>query len=270
MAGTNDNQNEHAGRRNGKPAARPAGVSSFHELLAEQKRHQEQKKLQAAEKKGAPASGKPPVAKKPQKNKPATKPAQPKVKKEQITIETPSGEIEDFKIPESFFQHMGDPRFRAQVEEYGESLLRTNQDFLPTANDISVSGPNEYQSALANWHSGAARYLPIRISWLAAVAQLAVEQSMKPKTECIYDANGRLKQKKVTSGKCDAGAIAVAQSLLEMEMKWAEKMKPAQNSRVVLEVPAGGDVRKHKILDLIRKKIGLQKMQAQESEQNAP
>lgn len=257
MADKNENQNEHAGRRNGKPRGRPAGVSAFHDLVAETIE-------KAAEKKAAQN----PTAKKPQKRKPLKKP-QKKIPKKDIKIETPSGNIEDFKIPASFFEHMGDPRFRAQVEEYGESLLRTNQDFLPTANDISVSGPNEYQSALANWHSGAARYLPIRISWLAAVAQLAVEQSMKPKTECIYDANGKLKQKKVTSGKCDAGAIAVAQSLLEMEMKWAEKMKPAQNSRVILEVPAGGDVRKHKILDLIRKKIGLQREQAAQSAENA-
>lgn len=256
MADKNENQNEHAGRRNGKPRGRPAGVSAFHDLVAETIE-------KAAEKKAAQN----PTAKKPQKRKPLKKP-QKKIPKKDIKIETPSGNIEDFKIPASFFEHMGDPRFRAQVEEYGESLLRTNQDFLPTANDISVSGPNEYQSALANWHSGAARYLPIRISWLAAVAQLAVEQSMKPKTECIYDANGKLKQKKVTSGKCDAGAIAVAQSLLEMEMKWAEKMKPAQNSRVILEVPAGGDVRKHKILDLIRKKIGLQREQAAQAIEN--
>lgn len=257
MAELNDNNNEHAGRRNGKPRGRPAGVSAFHDLVAETIE-------KAAEKKAAQN----PTAKKPQKRKPLKKP-QKKIPKKDIKIETPSGNIEDFKIPASFFEHMGDPRFRAQVEEYGESLLRTNQDFLPTANDISVSGPNDYQSALANWHSGAARYLPIRISWLAAVAQLAVEQSMKPKTECIYDANGKLKQKKVTSGKCDAGAIAVAQSLLEMEMKWAEKMKPAQNSRVILEVPAGGDVRKHKILDLIRKKIGLQREQAAQATENS-
>ncbi len=257
MAELNDNNNEHAGRRNGKPRSRPAGVSAFHDLVAETIE-------KAAEKKAAQN----PAAKKPQKRKPLKKP-QKKIPKKDIKIETPSGNIEDFKIPASFFEHMGDPRFRAQVEEYGESLLRTNQDFLPTANDISVSGPSEYQSALANWHSGAARYLPIRISWLAAVAQLAVEQSMKPKTECIYDANGKLKQKKVTSGKCDAGAIAVAQSLLEMEMKWAEKMKPAQNSRVILEVPAGGDVRKHKILDLIRKKIGLQREQAAQDTENS-
>lgn len=261
MADKNENQNDHAGRRNGKPRGRPAGVSAFHDLVAETIEKAEKR---ATEKKAAQD----PAAKKPQKRKPLKKP-QKKIPKEDIKIETPSGNIEDFKIPASFFEHMGDPRFRAQVEEYGESLLRTNQDFLPTANDISVSGPNEYQSALANWHSGAARYLPIRISWLAAVAQLAVEQSMKPKTECIYDANGNLKQRKVTSGKCDAGAIAVAQSLLEMEMKWAEKMKPAQNSRVILEVPAGGDVRKHKILDLIKKKIGLQREQAAQSAENA-
>lgn len=258
MADKIENQNDHAGRRNGKPRGRPAGVSAFHDLVVETIE-------KAAEKKASQALTQ--SAKKPQKRKPLKKP-QKKIPKKDIKIETPSGNIEDFKIPASFFEHMGDPRFRAQVEEYGESLLRTNQDFLPTANDISVSGPSEYQSALANWHSGAARYLPIRISWLAAVAQLAVEQSMKPKTECIYDANGKLKQKKVTSGKCDAGAIAVAQSLLEMEMKWAEKMKPAQNSRVILEVPAGGDVRKHKILDLIRKKIGLQKEQAAQSAEN--
>lgn len=263
MADKNENQNDHAGRRNGKPRGRPAGVSAFHDLVAETI---EKAEKQAAEKKAAQN----PTTKKPQKRKPLKKPVQKKIPKKDIKIETPSGNIEDFKIPASFFDHLGDPRFRAQAEEYGESLLRTNQDFLPTANDISVSGPNEYQSALANWHSGAARYLPVRISWLAAVAQLAVEQSMKPKTECIYDANGKLKQRKITSGKVDAGAIAVAQSLLEMEMKWAEKMKPAQNSRVILEVPAGGDVRKHKILDLIKKKIELQKMQAQESEQNVP
>jgi len=261
MAELNDNNNEHAGRRNGKPRGRPAGVSVFHDLVAETIEKAEKR---SAEKKAAQD----PPEKKPHKRKPLKKP-QKKIPKKDIKIETPSGNIEDFKIPASFFEHMGDPRFRAQVEEYGESLLRTNQDFLPTANDISVSGPNNYQSALANWHSGAARYLPIRISWLAAVAQLAVEQSMKPKTECIYDANGKLKQKKVTSGKCDAGAIAVAQSLLEMEMKWAEKMKPAQNSRVILEVPAGGDVRKHKILDLIRKKIGLQREQAAQATENS-
>jgi vacuolar-type H+-ATPase subunit F/Vma7 len=265
MADKNENQNDHAGRRNGKPRGRPAGVSAFHDLVAETIEKAEKR---AAEKRAAQAPTQ--SAKKPQKRKPLKKPAQKKVPKENIKIEAPSGIPEDFKIPVSFFEHMGDPRFRAQAEEYGEQLLRTNQDFLPTANDISLSGPNEYQSALANWHSGAARYLPVRISWLSAIAQLVVEQSIKPKIECTYDANGRLKTKKITSGKGDSGAIAVAQSLLEMEMKWAEKMKPAQNSRVILEVPAGGDVRKHKILDLIRKKIGLKKMQAQESEQNAP
>ena len=259
MAEPTNNNNNHAGRRNGKPRGRPAGVSAFHDLVAETV---EKAQLQAAEKKRAQAT------KKPQKKKPAKKPVKKKVPQKKIKVETPSGIPADFKIPANFFDHLGDPRFRAQAEEYGESLLRTNQDFLPTANDISVSGPNEYQSALANWHSGAARYLPVRISWLSAIAQLVVEQSIKPKIECTYDENGRLKTKKITSGKGDSGAIAVAQSLLEMEMKWAEKMKPAQNSRVILEVPAGGDVRKHKILDLIRKKIGLQKEQAEEDQQN--
>jgi hypothetical protein len=267
MAGTNDNQNEQTGRNNGKPAGRPVGVSGFHELLAEQKRQQEQKKLQAAGKKGRPASRKPPVEKPPVENKkPAKKEKAPQRK---VKIETPSGIPADFKIPANFFDHLGDPRFRAQAEEYGESLLRTNQDFLPTANDISVSGPDQYQSALANWHSGAARYLPVRISWLSAIAQLVVEQSIKPKIECTYDENGKLKTKKITSGKGDSGAIAVAQSLLEMEMKWAEKMKPAQNARVILDVPAGGDVRKHKILDLIKKRIELQREQAAESAENS-
>jgi hypothetical protein len=220
MSKTPDNNNANAGRQTGKSAGRPVRVSSV----------KKEEKPAAGKKRGRPP-------------------------KEKLKVETPSGSVEDFSIPASFFEHLGDPRFRAQVEEYGESLLRTNHDFLPTANDISVSGPNDYQSALANWHSGAARYLPVRISWLSAVAQLAVEQSMKPKTECVYDANGKLKQKKVTSGKCDAGAIAVAQSLLEMEMKWAEKMKPAQTDKLVLDVPAGGDVRKHKIVELMRRRL---------------
>ena len=267
MAELNDNNNEHAGRRNGKPRGRPAGVSAFHDLVAETVEKAQAEKLQAAGKKGAPVSIK--TARKPQKKKPAKKPAQKKVPKENIKIESPTGIPEDFKIPVTFFEHMGDPRFRAQAEEYGESLLRTNQDFLPTANDISAAGPNDYQSALANWHSGAAKYLPVRISWLSAVAQLIVEQSLKPKIECTYDASGKLKTKKITSGKGDSGAVAVAQSLLEMEIKWAEKMKPAQNSRVILEVPAGGDVRKHKILDLIKKKIGLQREQAAQATENA-
>ena len=54
-----------------------------------------------------------------------------------------------------------------------------------------------------------------------------------------------------------------------MVMEGAEKMKPAQNTRVVLEVPAGGDVRKHKILDLIRKKLELQKLDQQQVEDSS-
>jgi hypothetical protein len=134
-------------------------------------------------------------------------------------------------------------------------MLRTNADFLPTANDISLANPLDYQSALANWHSGVARYLPVRISWLAAVAQMIVERSIQPKVECTYGPNGQLKSKKITSGKGDSGALATMQSLLEMEMKWAEKMKPAQTDKLVLDVPAGGDVRKHKIVELMRRRL---------------
>ena len=260
MTGTNENQNEHAGRNNGKSVGRPAGVYGVqpqpqHENEPVTKFKPERKPEPQSAGKGG-ATKKKPAAKK----KPATKKKQKKPPKKTVSIETPLGIPQDFKVPADFFDHLGDPRFKSQMEEYGESLLRTNQDFLPTANDISIAGRDDYQSSLANWHSGAARYLPVRISWLSAVAQLMVERSIQAKVECTYGPDGKLKSKKVTSGKGDSGALAVAQSLLEMEMKWAEKMKPAQNTRVVLEVPAGGDVRKHKILDLIRKKLELQKL----------
>lgn len=229
MAKTPDNNNANAGRQTGKSAGRPVRVSSPDDVT----------KSQSAGKK---------------RSRPAKKPSQKKVPKQNVKVETPSG-IQDFAVPQNFFEHMGDPRFQNQLSECTDSMLRTNADFLPTANDMSLANPLDYQSALANWHSGVARYLPVRISWLAAVAQMMVERSIQPKVECTYDANGKLKTKKVTSGKGDSAALATMQSLLEMEMKWAEKMKPAQTDKLVLDVPAGGDVRKHKIVELIRRRL---------------
>jgi hypothetical protein len=229
MSKTPDNNNANAGRQTGKSAGRPVRVSSV-------------------KKEEKPAAGK-------KRSRPAKKPPQKKVPKQNVKVETPSGIPDDFAIPKSFFDHMGDPRFQDQLNEYTESMLRTNADFLPTANDISLANPLDYQSALANWHSGVARYLPVRISWLAAVAQMIVERSIQPKVECTYGPNGQLKSKKITSGKGDSGALATMQSLLEMEMKWAEKMKPAQTDKLVLDVPAGGDVRKHKIVELMRRRL---------------
>ena len=229
MAKPIDNNNANAGRQTGKSAGRPVSVLAGKEA-----------EKQTAGKKG---------------RKPAKKPPQKKVPKQNVKVETPAGIPDDFAVPKSFFDHMGDPRFQDQLNEYTESMLRTNADFLPTANDISLASPLDYQSALANWHSGVARYLPVRISWLAAVAQMIVERSIQPKVECVYGPNGQLKSKKVTSGKGDSAALATMQSLLEMEMKWAEKMKPAQTDKLVFDVPAGGDVRKHKIVELIRRKL---------------
>lgn len=216
MADTNKNQNEQTGRRKGKPAGRPAVVSVK------------------------------PQTEKKKRGRPKKKPAPDK---------QPLPDPQDFKIPADFHS-MEDPRISEQLERIAESLIQTNEDFIPFADEASRGDINNpANSPIANWYAGASRYLPLKLSYLAACANLGWIRSQQAKVECTYDASGRLKSRKITQSTGNPAYLTLAQSLLDAEMKWAEKMKPAQNTRVVLDVPAGGDVRKHKIVDLIRKRL---------------
>lgn len=237
MAEQNNNQNEQTGRNNGKPVGRPVGVSGSAGA---------KKKQTAGKKRGRP-----------RKSDSKPKPAPDK---------KPVPELQDFKIPADFHS-LEDPRIAEQLERIAESLIRTNEDFIPFADEASrgdINNPSN--SPIANWYAGASRYLPLKLSYLAACANLGWIRSQKAKVECTYDASGRLKSRKITQSTGNPAYLTLAQSLLDAEMKWAEKMKPAQNTRIVLDVPAGGDVRKHKIVDLIRKKIGLQKEQQEQAD----
>lgn len=248
MAGKNENQNEQTGRRNGKPAGRPVGVSGLPNASAE--------KTQTAGKKRGRSKG---ATKAKQKQKP--KPAPDK---------QPLPDLQDFKVPADFHS-LEDPRIAEQLERIAESLIRTNDDFIPFADEASrgdINNPST--SPIANWYAGASRYLPLKLSYLAACANLGWIRSQQAKVECTYDASGRLKSRKITQSTGNPAYLTLAQSLLDAEMKWAKEMKPAQNTRIVLDVPAGGDVRKHKIVDLIRKRLEMlqeEKQQAADSSQ---
>lgn len=269
MAEQNNNQNEQTGRNNGKPVGRPVGVSGFHDLLAAQKEQQKEKqkeKQTAGKKRGRPRKDQLEVAE-PTKPKGATKAKQKqKAKPKPAPDKKPVPELQDFKIPADFHS-LEDPRIAEQLERIAESLIRTNEDFIPFADEASrgdINNPSN--SPIANWYAGASRYLPLRLSYLAACANLGWIRSQQAKVECTYDASGRLKSRKITQSTGNPAYLTLAQSLLDAEMKWAEKMKPAQNTRIVLDVPAGGDVRKHKIVDLIRKKLELQKLDQQQQQ----
>jgi len=252
MTGINENQNEHAGRNNGKSVGRPAGVYG---VQKPQPQPQKKQQSQSAEKRGRGRPRKSESEKASSKVKYKNK----RKKKKPEPDKQPVPDISDFKVPADF-RSMEDPRITEQLERIAESLIRTNDEFIPFADEASRGNPESLStSPIASWYSGAARYLPLKLSYLAACANLGWIRSQQAKVECTYDASGRLKSRKITQSTGNPAYLALAQSLLDAEMKWAEKMKPAQNARVVLEVPAGGDVRKHKILDLIRKKLELQR-----------
>lgn len=240
MTELNQNNNHEAGRSNGKSVGRPAGVYGV----------QQQQSQTAGKKRGRPK-----VATK------AKAKAKQKQKKKPAPDKQPAPDLQDFRVPADFHS-LEDPRIAEQLERIAESLIRTNDEFIPFADEASRSNPDALStSPIASWYSGAARYLPLKLSYLAACANLGWIRSQQAKVECTYDASGRLKSRKITQSTGNPAYLTLAQSLLDAEMKWAEKMKPAQNTRVVLDVPAGGDVRKHKILDLIRKKLEIQKEQ---------
>lgn len=253
MAEKNQNNNHEAGRNNGKSVGRPAGVYGVEKIQPQQKQHPQP---QSAEKRGR---GRPRKSEA-EKAKSKTKYKNTKQKKKPAPDKQPTPDISDFKIPADFHS-LEDPRIAEQLERIAESLIRTNDEFIPFADEASRGNPDSLStSPIASWYSGAARYLPLKLSYLAACANLGWIRSQQAKVECTYDASGRLKSRKITQSTGNPAYLALAQSLLDAEMKWAEKMKPAQNTRVVLEVPAGGDVRKHRILDLIKKKLELQKL----------
>lgn len=266
MTGINENQNEHAGRNNGKSVGRPAGVYGVEKIQPQsQPQHetqpQQKQQSQSAEKRGRGRPRKSESEKASSKASSKVKYKNKSKKKKPEPDKQPVPDISDFKVPADF-RSMEDPRITEQLERIAESLIRTNDEFIPFADEASRGNPDSLStSPIASWYSGAARYLPLKLSYLAACANLGWIRSQQAKVECTYDASGRLKSRKITQSTGNPAYLALAQSLLDAEMKWAEKMKPAQNSRIVLEVPAGGDVRKHKILDLIRKKLELQKEQ---------
>jgi outer membrane biosynthesis protein TonB len=233
MSKTPDNNNANAGRQTGKSAGRPVRVSSV---------KQEEK----------PAAEKPSAGKKRGRPKGAEKAKQ---KQKPAPDKQPLPDLQDFKIPADFHS-MEDPRVAEQLERIAESLIQTNDDYIPFVDEASRGDINNPSlSPIANWYSGVSRYLPLKFSYLAACANLGWIRSQQAKVECTYDASGRLKSRKITQSTGNPAYLTLAQSLLEAEIKWAEKMKPAQTDKLVLDVPAGGDVRKHKIVELIRRRL---------------
>jgi hypothetical protein len=175
-------------------------------------------------------------------------------KKSQVTSERHAkleSIMSDFELPPSL--GISDP----ELAEIEQSLRNTIKKYYEGFVIISEEMSKSEISGEAFW-SSFKKSIAARIGLASASALHAWEISRQPKVECTYDADGKLKTRKVTTGAGNPAFLSLYNECFELEWRIGEKFRP-QGSGSVFEVPNGQDPERYALALLLQARLNQMK-----------
>jgi hypothetical protein len=144
-------------------------------------------------------------------------------------------------------EEIGAVAFSAQAKELESEVEKMIGDLITFTSDSTES----HSIGSPGWYDIVKKQLPVKMAFASSLAMMAFTKSMRPKIELTLDSNGKIKTKKITQSSGNPAFLGIITNCIGMELEFAEKMKPP--SAAAVNVPPGGDVKKHLIMDFIKK-----------------
>jgi hypothetical protein len=150
-------------------------------------------------------------------------------------------------IEKQMDEEFGAVAFSAQSKELESEVEKMIGDLITFTSNATESN----LIGSPGWYDIVKKQLPVKMAFASSLAMMAFTKSMRPKIEITLDEHGKIKTKKITQSSGNPAFLTIITNCIGMELEFAEKMKPPAAAAV--NVPPGGDTKKHLLMDMIRK-----------------
>lgn len=139
----------------------------------------------------------------------------------------------DFDVPAEL--GVLDPDMADQIAEMRKTVSEHFREY-----SVATAEQNSGGASIEQIHSLLVRSIMASLGWASACARAVFVQSLLPKVECTYDANGKLEKRKITTQTGNLSALSLFTEIREREFAMAEKLKP-QGGGASLQLEDGKD-----------------------------